>query len=438
MNIDEKLRFASRDIERVTASVTPPPFKEIRRSARIRGIGVAMASAAAVVVLVGGAVVLLNGNGPTTLEPAGPGETVTTTTMPTYDVELLPSESLVIPGPAAMPDVPVDPLDENVVLPIDSAVLADDIALMRSAGYYGPLTGNVEIVAVGQLGNDQDPPRMYVTQGTFADDATEDLRGLHGECQVMVTPAGVGSSCGAPQTLSVTMFSELEDGSTFVVGSAPGDAPLAVFVRGEATAWQLTRDSFFMARVEQSTGGLIAYTYYDANGNVIVSGWDIGDAGSGSETTCSGRDAVAREVFDGVPEDVLATVVSIIDAAQVCDYDLLEAYAGDEFTASFGGGDASELWTMQEERGDKPMYWLVSILSLPHGVIETEQGTMYVWPAAYAHDGSWETTPEADVEALRTLFSDEELQGFADFGGYIGYRVGIGANGDWSFFAAGD
>ena len=49
MNIDEKLRFASRDIERVTASVTPPPFKEIRRSARIRGIGVAMASAAAVV-----------------------------------------------------------------------------------------------------------------------------------------------------------------------------------------------------------------------------------------------------------------------------------------------------------------------------------------------------------------------------------------------------
>jgi hypothetical protein len=46
--------------------------------------------------------------------------------------------------------------------------------------------------------------------------------------------------------------------------------------------------------------------------------------------------------------------------------------------------------------------------------------------------------PEADLEALRTLFTEDELQSFADFGSYIGYRVGIWENGDWSFFVAGD
>ncbi len=85
--------------------------------------------------------------------------------------------------------------------------------------------------------------------------------------------------------------------------------------------------------------------------------------------------------------------------------------AGDNFTASYGGSDPVELWTTQEAQGDKPMYWLLSILDLPYGTIDTEQGTLYVWPSAYAHQGSWETTPEADVEALRSLYSDERSAG---------------------------
>jgi hypothetical protein len=46
--------------------------------------------------------------------------------------------------------------------------------------------------------------------------------------------------------------------------------------------------------------------------------------------------------------------------------------------------------------------------------------------------------PEADREALRPLFEDADLAEFARFGSYFGYRVGILADGTWSYFVAGD
>lgn len=260
MNPEDRLRRASNEIDRVTASITAPSMAELRSSARTQAIAVTIASAAAVIVLVGGAVVLFNGNGPTTLEPAAPGETTTTAT---------------------------------------------------------------------------------------------------------------------PTTTATTEVTT----TTAVVEATTTTVPAV---------------------------------------------------------SCSAGKATVPGTFDGIPEEVRTTVLDIVDAAQQCDYDGLEAIAGDGFTAAFGGGDPSELWTMEEEQGYQPMYWLLSVLNLPHGEIETEQGTLYVWPSAHAHQGSWETMPAGDLDALRALYTDEELQGFADFGGYVGYRVGIRANGDWSFFVAGD
>jgi hypothetical protein len=142
--------------------------------------------------------------------------------------------------------------------------------------------------------------------------------------------------------------------------------------------------------------------------------------------------------LSSIPQPVARTLGEIVDAARQCDFDRLATIAGDDFTASYGDSDPAAFWAAMEESGNEPMYLLLKILDMPYGTIETTQGALYVWPSAFAHQGSWETTPEADVDALRSLYSDEDLQGFADFGGYVGYRVGIWENGDWSFFVAGD
>lgn len=84
------------------------------------------------------------------------------------------------------------------------------------------------------------------------------------------------------------------------------------------------------------------------------------------------------------------------------------------------------------------MLTLLQILDMPHATIDTGDGLRYVWPAAFAHDGPWKTTPEADKEALRILYDDEGFAAFAQWGGYIGYRVGITEDGDWSSFVEGD
>ena len=49
-----------------------------------------------------------------------------------------------------------------------------------------------------------------------------------------------------------------------------------------------------------------------------------------------------------------------------------------------------------------------------------------------------DSVPEADKEVLRALYDEDDFATFSDFGGYIGYRLGITENGEWSFFVAGD
>ena len=46
--------------------------------------------------------------------------------------------------------------------------------------------------------------------------------------------------------------------------------------------------------------------------------------------------------------------------------------------------------------------------------------------------------PEEYIDDLRAIYTDADFDDFAQFGGYIGYRVGITESGDWSFFVVGD
>jgi hypothetical protein len=62
--------------------------------------------------------------------------------------------------------------------------------------------------------------------------------------------------------------------------------------------------------------------------------------------------------------------------------------------------------------------------------------TYYAWPSAFVTE--WSAVPEADREALRPLYGDEDFAFWAEAGGYMGYRVGITEDGEWVYFIAGD
>jgi len=156
---------------------------------------------------------------------------------------------------------------------------------------------------------------------------------------------------------------------------------------------------------------------------------------------CSAAHLAATPIAQDLPQPVAAKRAAIVAAAVACDYKALAALTGDPFTYSFGGGDdAAGYWRGLEGSNDvttKPLEAMVRLLNLRHGVNDAGSVTYYVWPAAFSYN-SWDEVPEVDKEALRVLYGDKDFSSFAQFGGYIGYRVSITSKGDWNAFVAGD
>ena len=441
MNTEDRIRRASDEIDRVTSTISAPPMAELRRTTRRRGIAVTVATAAAVFVLVGGTVLLLSGRGATTLEPAGPGETTTTAET---SVQSVPAEVDGVPVrvPAPGGDTGWRPGDEAVEVPVvvPAQVEAD---VRRVLGQVGSLNGTVrDVIVLGESGG----LRGYLARGEFAD---PDGGGAFTSCALSFNEITFHMGCVAGGGLEhIVDFGD--DMTLGIVGTTDSAATVAEVTIDDVTLWSRVLEGTVNLVGHGSRDSQVDYTIYDAAGNVLDQGnlWNDQRASNldGSEPTttalaapCSGSDiAPSALALSSIPQPVAETLGEIVDAARQCDFDRLEQVAGDNFTASYGGSEPSELWTQQEENGDKPMYWLLSILDLPGGTIDTDNGPMYVWPAAYAHQGSWETTPQQDMDALLSLYTQDDLQGFANFGGYYGYRVGITASGDWLFFVAGD
>ncbi|MDH3683718.1 MAG: hypothetical protein OEV40_27670 [Acidimicrobiia bacterium] len=129
---------------------------------------------------------------------------------------------------------------------------------------------------------------------------------------------------------------------------------------------------------------------------------------------------------------------AILTAALACDIDGLAALTGPSFTASFGGGAPAEVWASDEEFGYEPTRALVEILRLPPtSGDDGSGGVVYRWPPAFNYE-TWEDVSEADREALRVIYDDDDFEMFAQFGGYIGYRASIAEDGTWTVFVAGD
>lgn len=136
------------------------------------------------------------------------------------------------------------------------------------------------------------------------------------------------------------------------------------------------------------------------------------------------------------PDAVTSTRADILDAARACDLDRLEelSLAGDgQFSYSFGATGSEGLADHLRDReadGEEIVRLLVETLRLPH----VTEGDLVAWPSAHQ-----ETPSEADWDALRPLYGDEQVDAWQAGGsGFLGYRVGISATGDWQFFIAGD
>jgi hypothetical protein len=154
------------------------------------------------------------------------------------------------------------------------------------------------------------------------------------------------------------------------------------------------------------------------------------------ESSCSSTDTPPPAEAEELPSAVANTRNAVITAAMACDLEALVSLAGQPFTTSYGGGGAENLrkW---EEQGEGELGTLLRLFDMTYAPIETDDGAIYVWPAAATYD-SWDEIPDEQLADLGSLYSDEELEQISGYGSYIGWRTGIDQGGNWIYFVAGD
>ena len=143
-----------------------------------------------------------------------------------------------------------------------------------------------------------------------------------------------------------------------------------------------------------------------------------------------------------LPAAVADLRYQIYEAVRGCYWEQLPDLLDEAtFSYSFGeDGDPVGYWQRMEFLHLEPMLYIAGMLARPYGLIPNAEKPSFAWPSAHAY-GSWEAVPEAEKEALRPLYGDLDFSFFEEFGGYLGYRVGITLDGDraqWTFAIAGD
>lgn len=157
-------------------------------------------------------------------------------------------------------------------------------------------------------------------------------------------------------------------------------------------------------------------------------------------------DAALPEVrydLSALPDPVRRTRERIVEAASTGDIDQMRVVLEmNELppTVSFGGPvDAIEHW--KSVSGDDEGREILAILTeiLDAGYVHLDPGEpqeMYVWPYFYARPFD-ALTPAQEVELYR-IITPEDRRSMEQFGSYVFYRLGIGPDGTWHFFVAGD
>ena len=153
---------------------------------------------------------------------------------------------------------------------------------------------------------------------------------------------------------------------------------------------------------------------------------------------CSATGLPMPSEQEGLPQPVADVRRAIAAAAIACDFETLQALAGPDLVTSFGGGGFEMIPTWEEEGTYQALALLVELFDTPYAFVDYEdQPRHYYWPSAFVYD-TWDEIPPADIEALLTVYTQEELDQYAEFGSYALWRIGITETGEWRFFVAGD
>ncbi|PTW62196.1 hypothetical protein C8N35_101233 [Breoghania corrubedonensis] len=145
----------------------------------------------------------------------------------------------------------------------------------------------------------------------------------------------------------------------------------------------------------------------------------------------------------GLPKPVMRLREQILDAARTGDVERLRpVLESNEMPPTLSLSQINDpIDFLKQSSGDPNGRELLAILTeiLEAGWVHVDVGTpqeMYIWPY-FARYPVNKLTPPQEVELYRILTAAdvEEMQ---DFGAYIFYRVGIGPDGTWHYFVAGD
>ena len=145
-----------------------------------------------------------------------------------------------------------------------------------------------------------------------------------------------------------------------------------------------------------------------------------------------------------LPDPVRAMRDKILEAALSGDLEKLKVVIqSNEMPPAFSFGEdgGDPLTAMKSQSNDGDGLEVMAILAevLEAGYVHVDKGTpqeMYVWPY-FAQYPINDLTPAQTIELFKivTSFEYTEMQ---EFGAYNFYRVGIGPDGVWHFFVAGD
>ncbi len=144
-----------------------------------------------------------------------------------------------------------------------------------------------------------------------------------------------------------------------------------------------------------------------------------------------------------LPEQVRNMRAAILKAARSGDIDAMRpVLETNELkpTVSFGGADDPiAYWkeTSSDGKGREILATLVEVLNMPFARVRAgKPDEMYVWP--YLAELPVKSLTPAQQVDLYQLMTPKDVKSMEEFGDYIHYRLGIGRDGTWHYFVAGD